>query len=429
MSRYDVVVVGGGAAGVIAATQAGRAGARTLLVEKTSRLGGTTVNAGINCPGLFHAWGRQIIAGIGWELVQKAVTDDDQSMPDFSDMSIPFYRHQPFVGEMSYSYLCDQFVLEAGCELYLHTMVSSVVEDEAGWSIQLCTKDGLEGVTTKQLVDCSGDANAVKLAGFELDVHPHTQPGTLDFEIAGYEFDSLDMDLINEAFAKAVEVGEVKAGDGCWRADDLEVSELLRRRGRNSNHVSVSLNAGSRRGRTAVEVEGRRSVHRLVKFLKRQPGLENLRVTRVSPEVGVRETVNIRGKVTVTLDDYRSGRVWKDAVAYSYYPVDLHGVDSTTASFGEPETGVVGTIPRRALLPLGSRNLLVAGRCFASDRYANSAMRVQASCMAMGQAAGAWASLSARSDTDPEAVPMAELRELLRAHGAIVPEAGRHQTS
>ncbi|MDP7634624.1 MAG: FAD-dependent oxidoreductase, partial [Candidatus Latescibacteria bacterium] len=83
--------------------------------------------------------------------------------------------------------------------------------------------------------------------------------------------------------------------------------------------------------------------------------------------------------------------------------------------------GVVPTVPRGALLPAGSRNFIVAGRCISSDRLANSALRVQATCMATGQAAGAMAALSARGRLDPEALPMGEVHALLRQHGAIVP--------
>ena len=80
----DVIVIGGGTAGVVAATQAGRAGAKVLLVEKTGMLGGTTTTGGVNFPGLFHAWGRQVIAGIGWELVTRCVTETGGTLPDFA---------------------------------------------------------------------------------------------------------------------------------------------------------------------------------------------------------------------------------------------------------------------------------------------------------------------------------------------------------
>jgi phytoene dehydrogenase-like protein len=89
---YDVIVFGGGTAGVVAAIQAGRAGAKTLLVEKTGMLGGTMTNGAVNFPGLFHAWGRQVIAGIGWELVSRCVAEAGDTLPDFTDYKRPHWH-------------------------------------------------------------------------------------------------------------------------------------------------------------------------------------------------------------------------------------------------------------------------------------------------------------------------------------------------
>ena len=133
----------------------------------------------------------------------------------------------------------------------------------------------------------------------------------------------------------------------------------------------------------------------------------------------MRETYRIVGEVQVTHQDYNGGRVFKDAVGYSFYPIDLH--DAKGVRPQPLKRGMVPTIPLRALAPKGSRNLLVAGRSVSSDRLANSALRVQASCMAMGQAAGAAAALAARHQATPLDVPLEELRGLLRQHGAIVP--------
>jgi hypothetical protein len=123
--------------------------------------------------------------------------------------------------------------------------------------------------------------------------------------------------------------------------------------------------------------------------------------------------------VLITHEDYTSGRVFEDAIGHSFYPIDLH--DRRGVRPRPLVEGRVPTIPLRALAPKGSRNLLVAGRSVSSDRLANSALRVQASCMAMGQAAGAAAALAARHETTPLEVPLAELRELLRKHKAIMP--------
>jgi hypothetical protein len=147
-----------------------------------------------------------------------------------------------------------------------------------------------------------------------------------------------------------------------------------------------------------------------------------VRIDSFACECGVRESVTIKGKANVTFEDYWSGRLWPDAVCYSFYPIDVHDVEGHGIDIRPLPEGVVPTIPRRAMLPHGSRNLIVAGRCISCDKQAQSALRVEASCMAMGQAAGAMAALSARRGMDPEELSMSEIRGLLEEHGAIVPE-------
>ena len=170
---------------------------------------------------------------------------------------------------------------------------------------------------------------------------------------------------------------------------------------------------------TQTNSHGRQSLLRMMRFLKPLPGFEKLRIERLQPETGVRETWRIVGETIVTRDDYVSGRKFSDAVAYSFYPIDLH--DEHGVRPKHLAEGVVPTLPLGALIPKGSRNVMVAGRCLSSDRLANSALRVQASCMAMGQAAGVAAALAAGSGSSPLRVPLEEIRRTLAAHNAIVP--------
>ena len=139
----------------------------------------------------------------------------------------------------------------------------------------------------------------------------------------------------------------------------------------------------------------------------------------MQPEAAFRESYRILGETVITREDYASGRRYEDAVCHAFYPIDLHtqyGVRPKPLA-----NGVVPTVPLRVLVPKGSRNILVAGRSVSSDRLANSGLRVQASCMAMGQAAGVTATLAAQRQTTPLEVPFDEIRRVLRDHGAIVP--------
>jgi hypothetical protein len=418
---YDVMVVGGGAAGVTAAVQAGRAGARTLLVEKTAMLGGTTTSGGVNFPGLFHAWGKQVIAGIGWELVHQCAAETDTPLPDFSDTRLPHWQHQVRVNPFVYAALCDEKATAAGVDVLFHTMVAGVAPDHPhAWRLTLCGKEGLIERRAKVVIDCTGDANVVGLAGLAVNIPEEHQPATLSCRASGYDIAALDMEAINQAFEAQVQAGRLAYTDVSWNTGAANVGGWLRQRGANANHTH-DLRARTSAERSALELASRAQLLRLVRFLRTQPGLENLVIEHVSPECGVRETATIQGMTTVTVDDYVSGKVWDDAVCYAFYPVDLH--TSTDAGLRkEPlAEGVVPTVPRGALVPAGSENLLAAGRCLSSDRLANSALRVQATCMATGQAAGAMAALSAATSTPPDKLDLEQVRGLLQAHGAIVP--------
>jgi len=128
----------------------------------------------------------------------------------------------------------------------------------------------------------------------------------------------------------------------------------------------------------------------------------------MQPEVGFRESYRIVGETIITHEDYTSGRVFADAICNAFYPVDLHTKDGVKPKPLTP--GTVPKVPLSALIPKGSANLIVAGRCVSSDRLANSGLRVQASCMAMGQAAGAAAALAVELKTTPLEVPLNTVR-------------------
>jgi hypothetical protein len=416
---YEVAVFGGGPAGIVAAVQAARAGAKTLLVEKNGMLGGTTTSGGVNFPGLFHAWGKQIIAGIGWELVSRCAQACGHALPDFTVVPDRHWKHQVRVDRAVYAALADEMAIEAGVEVLFHAMPASFEERNGDNVVAICTKTGLKDVRAKVVVDCTGDANVLMLAGCGMVTHDELQPGTLMLRLSGYDLGALDRSALNAACARALGTGELRRADCASGANTPW--RLLASHGDNSLDV-LNVNGRTSEGRTAAELAGRGAFLRLYRFLRAQPGLEGLKVDFMAPECGIRETVTIAGQATVTVQDYVSGRVWPDAVCNSFYPIDWHRANGDGIDQRHLEPGTVATIPRRALVPTGKTNLVAAGRCISSDQLANSALRVQATCMAVGQTAGAMAALAVASDDDVAAVGMESLRALLRKHGAIVPE-------
>lgn len=224
----------------------------------------------------------------------------------------------------------------------------------------------------------------VGMLGFARLREETTQPGTLTFRLGGYDTEKLDTREIQRRYLKALADGQLQEGDYCHVRGNF--NSFLRSGGQNAQHI-FGADSSTATTHTQANIAGRSSLLRLLRFVRSLPGCEKARIEKMMQETAVRETYRIVGETMITVDDYTNGRVFDDALSYSFYPIDLH--DKHGIKPKPLAHGTVPTIPLRALIPKGSRNLLVAGRSLSSDRLANSAARVQASCMGMGQAAGA----------------------------------------
>ncbi len=373
VNKVDVLVVGSGSAGTTAAIQAGRAGVETLLMERNFQLGGTTTTGGVAFPGLFDAWGKQVIAGIGWELVKESVELDGGKFPDFSKVPRSHWQNQVHINQFVFSLLAEEKCEEAGVAIAYYEFPTALSETADGWQVDCMGFGTKRRVLCKQIVDCTGGAEVVGLLGLERLREKERQPGSYLFQL-GSSHDPASKQL----------------------------------------HRLYVHGADSTNSRTATlaNLTGRKSI--LARVRKEQKRLMHLQ-----PETGFRESYRIRGETLITVQDYTSGRHFEDAVSYAFYPVDLH---TRTGVKPKPlKRGIVPTIPLRSLIPKNSKNIIVAGRCVSSDRLANSGLRVQAACMGMGQAAGAAAALAVRGKTTPLSVPLAKIHALLREHNAIIP--------
>lgn len=423
MKEYDVIVVGGGTAGVVAAVQAGRENVKTLLIEKSEMPGGTIVNASVDFPGLFHAWKKQIIAGIGWELVCKSMDEENRKYPDFSAQErFKHLRDQIRINGAYYALICEEALSEAGVDVLYGAMCAGVEEGNDFKTVTVCTKTGLKEIKTKVLIDCTGDANVVTLAGYGVEIGEECQPATYSCKLDGYNREELDYEKIGVLFEEEVKKGNFVYSDMSWQTQKF-ASQWLDNYGKNSNHIFIDgITGRTSEEKSEMNRKARLTILKLLRFCRKQSGLENVRLASISAECGIRETVRIKGKATVTEENYVSGKRYGDDICYSFYPIDLHTRNEGGLSKIFLEEGVVPTVPRGALIPQNSKNFLVAGRCIASDRAANSAVRVQATCMATGQAAGAIAALAVKNNVDVEAVEMDEIYEVLRRNNAIIPE-------
>ncbi len=372
-NEVDVLVVGGGTAGHVAAIQAGRAGAKTLVVERGSQLGGTTTTGGVAFPGLFDAWGKQVIAGIGWELVRESVELDGGKLPNFSKVPQRHWQNQVYTNQFLYAILAEEKCAQAGVEIAYYEFPQAITKAGDHWQVDCVGFGTRRRVRCKQIIDCTGGAELVGLLGFPRMREEERQPGSFLYKL------------------------------GSAPSPGREQLHRLYVHGADSSNSRTA---------TVANLTGRKSI--LEKARK-----TGQRLMHLQPETGFRESFRIEGETMITVNDYTSGRIFDDAISYAFYPVDLH---TKTGVKPKPlQRGKVPTIPLRALIPKGSRNLIVAGRCVSSDRLANSGLRVQASCMGMGQAAGIAATLAAKAGTTPLEVPFAEIKSLLIEHGQIVP--------
>ena len=323
--------------------------------------------------------------------------------------------HQIRINGPVYAALVEEACTQAGVKLHFYEIPARVSETDTGWTVETTGKNMRRTIWAKQLIDCTGGANIVGQIGFPRLREQETQPGTLIFELGGYDVESLDEEVIQAHFSAAIKDGRLQHGD--VMNPQVRFIRYLRNGG-NAQHV-FGADASTSDRHTKTNIAGRQALLRILRFVRSLPGCENACVLKAQAETAVRETYRIVGDVQITHEDYTSGRFFDDAVSYSFYPIDLHDRDGIKPR--PLSKGIVPTVPLRALIPKESRNLLVAGRSVSSDRLANSALRVQASSMAMGQAVGAAAALSVRLETTPREVPISDLRELLLSHGAVVP--------
>lgn len=409
----DVLVIGGGSAGCFAAISAARTGATVMLVEKNGMLGGTTTCGAVNFPGLFHAWGKQMIDGPAWESILRCVNRKGAVLPPFPYQSPHHNMQQIRIDIFTYCCILDEMCLEAGISVLFHSMVSRVKETDLGVNVRVAAKGEEISISTKVLIDATGDADALRLAGCRCQIGKNPQPATLINDLTGYDPDAINEEQFRQYVKKCYENGSLTMEDSQGR----DLYQMVKKK-RIHMHIDAP-DAHTSQGRSALEIRARKTLWRILNCLSHVEGLEGIRVERTGSECGVRETVRIVGEKEITEEEYLSGRITEDSVCHAFYPIDLHRRLDIKQAF--PENGKVPCVCYGSLVPKGARHMLVAGRCLSSDVHANSALRVQATCMATGQVVGVAAALCAKDGYDVYKLPMDTLKNELRKLGAIVP--------
>lgn len=419
--EYDVVVVGAGPAGFVAAIAAARTGAKTLLVERYGFLGGNLTAAGVlNMRTYNDNDGHIIVAGIPLEFAEKLKDAGGAILSPARDYCVRASAEHV-------KYLAQEMVLEAGVDLLLHTLVvGAIKEDNSLHGILVENKSGRSFIRGRTTVDASGDGDVIHHAGAEYVKGDEVMPMTMTFLVGG---------LPDENWLEERTVGRWPLTPERQRA----FRDAAEKYGSPTPFKGVNLYPTERPGvmyanttrcfgdcskaedLTAAEIEGRRQVHRLVEFMRKHiPGFENCYLLQTPPQIGTRESRRLAGVCTVTENDIRNMRTFEDRIARGAYDFDLHSSKDASATRVPFEPGLSYTIPFRCMVPKTVDGLLAAGRCISADRMALSALRVMVICMAMGQAAGAAAALAVQDGMPVRDLDVSRLQETLLEQGVIL---------
>ena len=431
VDEVDVLVVGGGPAGMIAAIAAARNGARTTVIERYGVFGGMATNALVGpILAIFHWYGAgRIVGGIPWEMLQRMKALDGAILGDEG----PHVSFDPEVLKV----VADRMVVEAGGRMRLHSLASAVSCDgEHMDGVILESKSGRQAVLAKVIVDATGDADVATWGGNGVEKgHPDTgamQPMTLYYRLANVHTDLMEnptnpdtfytMVETRELMQKAVDAGELPLFGGPWAPK----SSTVREREAGVNMVRVWGDATDVLDLTRVEIEGRDHVQRFVAWLKEHvPAFKDCYMYDSGPQIGVRETRRIRGDYVLTGDDVLQGTEFNDGIALGGHIIDIHSLERTSKQHGVRVAPY--QIPYRALLPVGLENVIVTGRPISATHEAHASLRVMGTCMALGEAAGTAAALAATQHGLVRNVDANELVAQLKSQGAIVDAGGIQQ--
>lgn len=366
--EYDVVVCGIGSAGFCAAVACARHGLKTAAVDSFHMPGGVLTMLGNSCIHQFNnpyraPGDRMIIRGIGWEYVNRLAAAGDARV---ADQDAPYTgnhsQYGVWVNPVGASYTMAEMLTEAGAALYFgHHIVDTVCTDTPVGrrvdGVVVSTKDGPALLRAKYVIDCTGDADICAYSGFSC----------------------------------------LTGDDGIVQPGSIYV---------NGTEYEVPYHASESDRLSHDEIVARKTV------------LDSNRPAWIlsTPAIAPRESRRVVCRYMMTYEDYMECRTYPDAVCYTFWFIDIH-TDSHQTHIEYLKGPETPSIRLASLIPVGSVNVLVAGRCIGTDRAANSAIRVKATCMALGEAAGA----AAKTAIDTGTMDAAAVRELLADTGAVVP--------
>jgi hypothetical protein len=427
--EFDVVVLGGGPAGIAAATAAAMHGRRTLLIERYGFLGGMGTAAGVtNFCGLFanvHGDIRQVVHGVAGDLLARIERLGGLNEPH---LVLGKTKAQAY-DTAAYKCAADDLLLGNNVEVLFHALAVGAHMRDAKQidALLIETKSGRRAVRANIFIDCSGDGDLAAWAG--ADVALGDGNGAMLYPTAMFRVNGVDPAKAGEAWrtipalmSEAEAQGERFPRKGAivrpqrnsleWR---VNVTQL-------ANADGGALDGTNAGELSAGEVEGRRQITHFHRFLKqRAPGFEDSYIVDIPPQIGIRETRRLNGIYALTEDDVIGCADFADTIGVNGWPIEAHVAGDVIWKWPDiPGSRGFNHLPYRMLLPREIENLLVAGRCASMTHEAQSAARVSGACFVMGQAAGTAAHLSLAGNSGLQTLNIDALQRMLEEDGAYL---------
>lgn len=415
---YDVIVAGGGPAGVAAAVAAAESGAKTLLVEQAGELGGAGGPGGVN-----HWLGGRtadcrefVVGGLFRRFVEQAVAEGIARMPlhdgkGYSPCGWDGNPHLtagiPFDGVRMAEFL-DRQCLEAGVELLFLTRLTGC---ETGCGALRCVtlhnKSGFFTASARNFIDATGDADLAAAAGVPFRVGRDSDrgmaPATLEFQVSNVDTPELANYIDSHRAPRFLEEIRDLTRRGIWKFPyDRFICVQLNEPGTFLINTSRLTGVDGLDGASVSDamIRGRREMAELFGIMRRHfPGFRNARISRIASMPGIRETRRIDGEFTLRIADLINDVPFEDTIGFCCYGWDLPDPERPSLQpMTESRVAIRDRIPLpfRIMVPRGVANLLCPGRAVSVEREVLGPIRVMASCMAMGEAAGVSAALALR---------------------------------
>lgn len=423
-NEYDVIVAGGGPAGIAAAVSAARTGAKTALIERYGILGGM-LTAGHVQPILGRAQGRTM-----YDEIVELLTEGHEDVPEM------ITRNGKEVGfdleEAKYRLL--KLCVDNGVYVYLQTVIADVLmENNRVTGVKVCTPIGLRDLKASVVVDSTGDGFVAALAGAPFEMGRNSdgkcQPVTLEFTVDNVD-ESIGITAWGGSDPVTLPDGR-RYSDACKEANargELPENVTIVRLHRTANAGERNVNATQVNGRNTLTVEGiveselllRQQVQPIMEFLRKTaPGFAKARVKSSASTLGVRETRRFVGEYVISDSDVEVGARFEDVVVHkAWFLIDIHNPAGGGQAEKRAQPAIPYDIPYRSLIPLKIDGLLLSGRNISGTHRAHASYRVMGVAMATGQAAGTAAGLCAAEGCMPRELDYRKVQQALETYGA-----------